>query len=316
MKKALLGLGFLFLVPALMAAQPTSLSLMYQGNTPVLHHIKTYVEIQQKLPGLNLLTGFEQTLDMETVILEGVGTEDLKPPLSLELTIRRLQVRVRGNGETALFDSYADHSSPHMAQLSRIVDRPIRLHLDENYQVDGPIEDMLELSKDFPLLTLLFSERFFTDTLSSLFALAGKELSTRQRIPLSLSLGEVAPTVVPATYEVSVANFKEVEAQIQGGIEEVEVIVDPSLTGLEFLSESGEEGYGAHYTLSGHVSGKARWDRRHGMIHSLRLKHVYDALFKMGQLSWPMVLRIDHEVESQRSVPLKTYVDDHAKRHQ
>lgn len=279
-------------------------TLSFQSNLPIVHHIITLVELNQEIPDLSFKAGLEQTLDMETSILPKELVEEVKAPLVIQCTIKRIRLRAKGNHENVLFDSQADQTSAHMAQLQHIIDFPIRIHLDENYRVEGPIEDLLSINRDLPSLAFFFSERFFSELLSSFFALAEKELTAGQHIPTHLGFGEFSPTVIPAHYEVTAANFKEVETNIKGRVDELTLIIDPAqLPDFSFVTLSDKQAEEMKYTISGYITGKARWEKRHAMIHSARFQHTYNAHFQMGGLEWPMTLNITHQIESKRAAP-------------
>lgn len=286
-------------LPSLVLGNSANVALMYRPDIYVSHRVTTQVTLEQQLPGLEFTSGIDQTLDVETLILGEEGEETVQAPIDIELLIKRLQLKLRANRSTVIVDSETDRDAPEIAQMRQVLNRPLHFHFDKDYAMNGPTDDLRRLSQDMPTLMTFFNQRFFEDVFRHVFVFAGQEVGAGTKATAQLSIGESSPMPIPIEYEVTVANFKEVEAKIQGEVEKFQTWMDP---GFAIQNPDAQGETKVSLEISGYVTGKVRWDRRHAMLHQLQLEHVYDASFQVGDLTWPLRLSIVQRVESRRNL--------------
>ena len=274
----------------LQAAGPSTVKLQYLPHTPVMQHTHLILSIDQALPALKLDTEAQQNLQAQLILLsEQREGAVLQPPLDLIFQLRGMKINLKANGETASFDSSHPGSSLMMAQVAKMIDRPIKLHFEDDFTIDGGAQNLDLLLRELPVVKELEPQALLQDLFRHLFALAGKELSMGDQILRTLPPNKTIYS--PSTYEyvVTAITDQEVQAALNGRIESRTIALNKSLK----MDENTEEK--AVLTVSGTVSGRITWNRQNAMIYHAEIEHVFSGLLKIADLEWKMTAKLNSD---------------------
>lgn len=256
--------------------------LQYLPNVPVHLNSELKLDISQSLPGLSLSTKGTQQIGADlTVISEQKDLPVSSPPLNLKFVLKSLNIDLQANDENLTFRSDEMGASLYLSQLSKLVDRPIHLQFGNGFELDRDNEELRRTASELPVLTEISPDHLLVELFLHLFAAGGQELSVGQVIQKDLSDWEIPSLPNTVTYTITDIDDYNVYAEIKGDIEKRKFQLAGEVT---FGGES--ETVGA--SLTGHLSGKIKWNRDNAMLYELTLDYSYSARFQLAYWEWLM----------------------------
>jgi hypothetical protein len=284
----------LLFVPGLNAENITS-RLEYLPNIPIIQCCELVIELNQSFPGLKLNTQAHQTL---TALLSVAGERSsipvLNAPLTLNFTLKDLKVDLKVNDEETKFDVNDPTAALEIALLARIVDRPIQLHFDSHFVLEDHPEELKQILWQSPMLQEFYPQSLIQELFQHLFAIAGQDVAAGmhlQRQGPKHPLTGIAPQIY---YEITSANDQEVQASFNGKI-------DKQTVSLSHPPTEGNPRKPMELTLSGNTNGRVVWNRHHALVYHLNAEYLYEGVFKVGGMDWPITIKIYQKIESKKS---------------
>ncbi|MFQ5729001.1 MAG: hypothetical protein ACE5GN_01400 [Waddliaceae bacterium] len=262
--------------------------LHYLPNTPVHLSSEVTLDISQTLPGLSLATRGKQNINaILTVSSEQSGLPITQPPFDLTFVLKALRIDLRVNDEEISFDSSRMESSLFLSQVSKMIDRPIRIYFGEDFKLEGGSAELRRIVKELPILQEVHPENLLVELFMPLFALGGQELIEGKTF--KRDQGDHFIPSMPNVVEYTITNIDDynVYANINGKIEKREF----QLEGLVQTNDKKEEVVGVR--LSGMMNGKVKWNRDNAMLYDLDMEYTYSAKFKLGEWEWMMNVSLD-----------------------
>lgn len=275
-------LPLLSLIPgSLMAIQ-----LQFTPDVTVEQRHTAIVAIEQDLPHGEDHSRMEQIVDVELRLPSTGSLEPVQqPPFELQLVVKRVQMKMKKGERTVSFDTAnaSQIRDPFVARLIRLVGRPLDLKIGADWALEANSKELARFLHEIPSLNSYLSPSFFHAFLQPVIALAGEELTEGDSVDRSTLLGQHPGTPVPLRYTIQNANLREVEASIEGEVQEQQLSM-------------GE----AEAVLAGRTTGKASWTRRHGLEAQLESHEFYDGTIKQENQEWPVKMSVTHLLESKR----------------
>jgi hypothetical protein len=282
MRKAFLAV-ISFFIPFSWGFAEKTANLHYLPNIPVHLNSEVTLDIRQTLPGLSLSTRGRQNISAVLVISsEQSDLPITRPPFDLTFVLKALKINLRANDKEISFDSDQMESSLFLSQVSKMIDRPIRIYFGEDFKLESGSAELRRIVKELPLLQEIHPENLLVELFLHLFAPGGKELTEGQTFKRDLG-GNAIPSM-PNSVEYRITNIDDysVYADISGEIEKREF----QLQGLVKTEEKKEEVVGVR--LSGMMNGKVKWNRDNALLYDLDVEYAYSAKFKLGEWEWVM----------------------------
>ncbi len=282
-----------FLAAPLLAETPSP-RLEYLPNIPIIQTSELTLELTQSLPGLKLNANANQTLTATlSIVGEQSGIPMTQPPLTLKFVLKDLKINLKSNNEEVKFDVKDPKSALELAQLARIVDRPIELRFGKNFELQNHPEELQQILRELPMLQEFRPESLLQELFQHLFAFADKDLAVglqiQQRGPIH-PLSSEAPII---NYEITSLNDQEVRASIAGKMDKQTIqLKHPLANGTVEPIE---------FTLMGALKGNATWNRHHALIYQLDVEYTYTGLFKIAEANWLTSVLLRHKIESKKS---------------
>lgn len=281
------------------AVELTSVALQYQPNVVVEQVSIIRLEIQQRLPGLNLNLKTEQKLEGEMqVVSDQADMPVANAPFDLEFLPKRLVIQIDANDRLTVYDSAGRTSHPYMAQLEYLMNNAMKVHLREDFTLDDSIEQLDAVGRDLPQIKSFIPAAMLTQTFDQIFALGGKNLATGHTHRKKILFGDTHLFPLNVDYEVTAANFKEVQAELRGKLDTYRVKI-----GVVQKTQQGsdkKEPVDVILTLSGQVKGHISWDRRQALLCNMSIEHSFQGVMKAGNEEVPIAFTLVQILESKR----------------
>jgi hypothetical protein len=262
--------------------------LQFLSNTPVNLNSEVTININQSLPGLSLSTRGTQLINAIVAIqTEHSDLPITKPPFDVTFILKTLKISMRANDEDLVFDSEDRDSSLYLSQVSKIVDRPIRIHFGEGFKLATESKELEQIVKELPVLQEINPQQLLMDVFFPFFALAGIELKEGMTIDRTY-IGQDNPAIPGVfTYTITSIDDYNIHANLKGEVEKKFF----SLAGLVKVNDEDEQA--VNVTLKGIVEGKGKWNRDNSMLCDLEVHYSYTAMFKLGEWEWMMNIGVD-----------------------
>ncbi len=276
-----LVLSFL-LMPMLLS----SVQLQYTPDVTVMQRHTAIVTMEQQLPHEMEKTRMEQVVDLELRVISNGSLEPVeRPPLHLQMVIKRLQINLTNGTRTQHFDTAGELQirDPLIARLHRLVGRPLQIKLDEHWQLGEESEELTKYLKEIPSLNSYLTPGFFNQLLKPLVALAGENLEPGGSWSRSMEVGRQPGIKLPLGYRVKSANLREVQADLGARHENKKVAMG------EGMAE-----------LTGVVKGEITWTRRHALEAQMERHEFYDGTITTNRDERPVKMTITHQIQSHR----------------
>lgn len=287
----------LSVLPMLLFAAEKKARLHYTPDTPVYLESGIELEITQSLPGLSLATRGTQSIGANlTLNTDHPGIPVTQGPADLSFVLKALKIDLKANDVELHFDSKDTEPSLYLNQVSKMISRPIKIHLNENFQLDGAGPDLSRMARELPVLKEVGAECILFELLLHLFALGGEELAEGKEI--QRTIGGCAPSSLPPKIDYTITKIDDynVYASFKGNIEKQKF----QLLGEVKIDDQMQEF--VNVTLSGSMEGKGRWNRDNAMLHELEALYTYSAMFKLGKWEWLMNVSVKVKNRTANSV--------------
>lgn len=285
-------LCFLFFATPL-ASAPVKVS--YLPSVPVVQTSEVSIDINESLPLLHLASKAQQVLKIELTVSPQPGISRLaQTPIELTLVLKDIFVNLFVNQEEAAFDPRGDRSAISLKEFSRLIDKPIRLKIDEKGSIIDVSGDMQKVKRELPALTDLGIEILFGELLQHHFTVLGKDLALGTKFQVPFAHEPVSPLPETVEYEIISITDKDVVAAIKGEIKPRQIELKTPM----LLNEKEEK---VQLTFSGFLKGEGSWNRNNAMFFSLKNDYTYNALLKTSDKQWKMQITLSHKLTSNKS---------------
>lgn len=284
----------LILAACLYSATLFSVTLQYLPNTPLTQVTDLTVEIHQMLPGLELNTRGKQLLITQVYIdsEEDISVSHL--PITIVIVPKKLKIDLNVNDETISFDSDRPVSSVYIAQFSKMIDRPIKLHIGDDRLIQAESQDLAQLDKELPLLKEFNIEIFLKELFQHQFALVGEKLKQDKTYTVKYDAEALPYVPSKVNYTITSINDESIDATIKGQLRERKISLNAQVQVDDKTSEDVE------ITFSGEMQGYVKWDRENALRHQLHLEYSYHGIIKIGHWEWKLEAELKVENESEK----------------
>lgn len=266
--------------------------LQYLPNVPVLQISELKIEMVQALPGSKIDGEDRQTIKaLVSIASDQPNQTAAQPPLDLLFVLKSYAVELKANGHSVQFHSEEPEKLPHQVQSYKMVDRPLRLHIDKDFNLKTDTGEFQAVFSELPALKEIHIENFLLEWFQHLFALAGKNLSIGSTFQVP-TLGDQMESVI--TYEIKSITDQEVKADFNGQIG------SKSLQLAGQIQLDGKKQSGVDMTLSGETTGNVTWNRQNALVYQFQAHHVIRGVLKIGEWAWTLSLNLTHHMESMK----------------
>lgn len=273
-----IGFGiYLIALKAALCAEP--LQLNYLPNVPV--HLKSTVEwhMGNPLPNHLIDTLGTQVVATDLLLKGETGIPQQNPPFNLIVTLKNLQLDTVTNGIPAGFSTPSPSSSLPLAQVQRLLNRPIPLLFDAKGVILEKNDSFQQIYKELPALQKMRLTAILTEWFNPLFALAGKELKVGAKYSVELEKNAFTPHF---EYEVIEINDQEVKAQFTGQVDKTDVNLATLQTCLN---------------LTGTIKGQVTWKRQNALLCNTQAHYEVSCTIKRNEATWTLHTLIDHQMQ-------------------
>lgn len=256
--------------------------LHYRHGAPVHLTSDLKLDISQSLPGLSLSTKGSQLLEAD-LTLRNEQSEYIDSAHSQKLTfvLKKLNIDLQANEENLIFRSDEAGTSLYLTQLSKLIDRPIQLNLNEHFELSSDNNELRRAVSELPVLTEISPEHLLTELFLHLFAAGGEELYVGKVIQKNLADREIPALPKTITYTITKIDDYNVYADVEGSIEKRKFQLSGEV-------EVGNRVEAVSATLSGTMAGKLRWNRDNAMLYHLELDYSYSTRLQLANWEWLM----------------------------
>ncbi|MEC7840359.1 MAG: hypothetical protein VX777_10010 [Chlamydiota bacterium] len=264
--------------------------LIYLPNKPTTHNSRMKLTLFQSLPGIKVDAAMDQKLDYALTIVDRSDLPVSQPPINMLFDLKNLQVELKSNGTTISYDVKNPETSIFLAEVNNIIDKPIKLHFDKNFQLKGDTPDIAQLTKELPILGNLHPRSFINELFQHLFALAEKKLAVGEVYsiePPKDSAG-IPPKIIQ--YTVTKITDDTITATIKGQIEEEKYNMGVEVT----LNKDSQETVGL--SLYGDLNGEVTWNRKNALDYTLHTETNYLGTFNVATWEWTMEASLIHDI--------------------
>ena len=284
----------LILAACLYSATLFSATLQYLPNTPLTQVTDLTLDIHQLLPGLELNTRGKQLLITQVYIdsEEDISVSHL--PITIVIVPKKLKIDLNVNDETISFDSDRPVSSVYIAQFSKMIDRPIKLHIGDDRLIQAESQDLAQLDKELPLLKEFNIEIFLKELFQHQFALVGEKLKQDKTYIVKYDAEALPYVPSKVNYTITSINDESIDATIKGQLRERKISLNAQVQVDDKTSEDVE------ITFSGEMQGYIKWDRENALRHQLHLEYSYHGIIKIGHWEWKLEAELKVENESEK----------------
>ena len=277
----------------LLAAGSSTVRLQYAPHVPVVQNTVLTLSMNQSLPALKLDTEAMQNLRAQlTLVSDQREVSVPQPPLDMLFVLRGLNINLKANGEAISFDSSKPGSTLMMAQVAKMIDRPIKLHFNDDFSVNGETQDLEAILRELPVLRELEPMALFQELFQHLFALAGKDLSIGDQILRTVPQNKTGPSSYE--YVVTAITDQEIQAALNGRIEPRTITLNKVLKMDEKTEEKVE------LSVSGTVSGRVSWNRQNAMIYNAQIEHVFSGVLKIADWEWKLTAKLNSDTTTSK----------------
>lgn len=261
--------------------------LQYMTDEPLELVAVHSIDITQTVPGIKFSASGLQTLTASLTI-EGEHKQQpiFQPPLDGIIKFKNFRIDLNANQDTISFDSRQPGSSLLMAQLAKVIDRPIRFHINKKLAIDKTSEDLTNLVKEFPVLKEIDPHSMLEGIFQPVFALMGKDLTPGSKIQIKGVQGTFGVFPTNLIYEIESITDQNVTANVSGALEPQKL----KLTGVMEVEDKKFEKIALIF--SGNFNGKQTWDRENALLFKLTGDYQINGMLKIAEWEWPLSLTI------------------------
>ncbi len=287
--KLLIGIALLLSLE-LGADQPVRLQFT---NTPVEQTNELAIEMHQSLPGIKLDANSQEAF---RAIVKLVGEDSYspitQPPLELNYTLKEMKIDLNINGKPVRYHTSEPAASVEVAQLSKVIDKPIPLRFTEGFALDPKNKELQKLIQDYPVLDEINFDEVLRELFIYVFALAGKDLTVGSNFQVKFPADITSGVPIYLNYEITKIDDQAIQANMSGNIDVKGMKLENKL-----VLEGGKEEE-AQMSLSGKITGTATWNRKDALIHQTDSQFVLKGNVKIAELEWPINVTGDIKIKS------------------
>lgn len=214
--KLLIGIALLLSLE-LGADQPVRLQFT---NTPVEQTNELAIEMHQSLPGIKLDANSQEAF---RAIVKLVGEDSYspitQPPLELNYTLKEMKIDLNINGKPVRYHTSEPAASVEVAQLSKVIDKPIPLRFTEGFALDPKNKELQKLIQDYPVLDEINFDEVLRELFIYVFALAGKDLTVGSNFQVKFPADITSGVPIYLNYEITKIDDQAIQANMSGNID-------------------------------------------------------------------------------------------------
>lgn len=277
-------LYFIFIFFFAVCFSENATHLQYQTNQPVILNSEFKIRSFANLPGLEMTTTGKQQLEA-VLTIEPQDESNLPistPPFDLTFILKSILIDLQANNEKIYFDTREENNntSLYLSQVSKIVDRPIKLRVESSDPITLSSDDLNQITYELPVLKDVNPENLLQDIISYIFTLSGEDLTVGKKIDKkSAGLYSMPESL---SYEISKIDNYHIYGIIKGDIDKRKFQLNKQIE----INEKEKET--PNVELSGSFVGKIKWNRDNALLFDLNIEYNYSALFQLGDQVWKM----------------------------
>lgn len=255
--------------------------LQFIPNIPVEQTITIDIDMHQTLPGFKMDANSKQDLKSTLKILsEQSDVPITQGPVDLIYTLKDINVEMTINDKQINYHSKDPAQSVETAQIAKMIDRPVRLQLDEKFQLNTESPDLKKVIKEFPQLQKVNFDKIIQEMFVYLFGFANKNLKPGASYTVNLA-NELLPGMPAAvTYTIDKIENDTVYATISGSI----AVADKVLENKLLVGEKEEE---LLLNVKGKISGQGQWNQNNALLNLIDTHFKASGNIKINGLEWP-----------------------------
>jgi len=276
----------------ILSTSHASVELTYLPNRPVTQESHIHVKLYQSLPGIKIDASMDQRLAATLTIVDRSDLPVTLPPINMLFTMKKMQVDLESNGTKISYDVKSPETSLFLAEVNDIINKPVKLHFDENFQLFGDTPDISQLSKELPILGDLQPSAFINELFQHLFSLAGKQLEEGEVYTIEPSDESIGLPPKQINYTIKKIDEDTITAIFNGDIKEKKYDMDVEIK----IGEDNQEIVG--FSTKGKLTGEVSWNRKNALNYTLHSETNYIGHFNIASWEWLMEVSLVHDVTS------------------
>lgn len=282
MKQYCWFLAFAFCFFGRLQAEPP-VKLQFTPQVPVVQTNEVVIEMRQSLPGVKLETTSREVFQaVVKVIDDQTGMAIAEPPIDLSYMLKNAKIELKINDREVKYDTQEPAVTVESAELSKLVDKPIKLRFEEGFALAQENPELTKLLNDFQVLQDIDLRGVLKEIFIYVFALAGKDLKVGANFQVDFPSDLTANVPIRVNYEVVKIDDQIIQANMTASIDAKSIKLEKS---LELHSGKLEE---IAMSLNGKVTGKATWNRSNALLHDTDTAFTLTGTLKIAQLEWPL----------------------------
>lgn len=262
--------------------------LRYLANQPVAQTSQLEIRLNQSLPGFKLDARGNQTAYLQVTIAAQSSPSPLtKPPFDMLFVMKRFQLVLKANDDELSIDSQDSNATIGSLKISKLIDRPLKLHMGEKGILLDQTGDLQKLTEELPYLKDLDIKASLIELLQYPFSLAGKDLVVGNVYSQEPS----QDTTAMIKYEITSITPSEIQAIISGDITPRKIKLSSPIV----INKKREE---VDLVLTGTRKGSITWQRKNALLYKLQIQHTYKGVVKVAGWDWVMSVILTHHLVS------------------
>lgn len=277
------------------AEQPVK--LQFSPHVPVEQTNELTIELHQSLPGVKLDASSHEVFKAVVKITgDETGAPIVSPPLDVSYTLKDMKIDLNINDKAVRYHTSEPAQSVEVAQLAKLIDKPIPLHFGEGFALSKENPELSKLISDLPVLEEIDFGEVLKELFIYVFSLAGKELKVGSNFHVDFPTDLTAGIPIQVNYEVVKIDDQVVQANMTANIDAKNMKLDQK---LELENGKPEE---VSMSLTGKITGLATWNRKEALIHQTESTFKLIGSLKIAELEWPISVNGSINI---KSVPVK-----------
>jgi len=272
-----------------------AIRLQFAPNVPVEQTITIDVDMHQNLPGFKMDAVSKQ--DFKAILKisseQSEASSLSQGPADLIFTMKDLNVEMKINGKNLVYHAKDAAHSVETAEIAKVIDRPLRLQLNEQFQLKEDNKELKKILEDLPQLKKLNLEKIIKEMFVYLYAFAGKDIRVGNVYPITIPSELIPGLPVTLSYIITKIENDNVYATIAGTINTAN---KPLKNKLRISDEKEEQVY---LNAKGKILGHGQWNVKNALIHHIDTDFDVTGSIKVNNLEWPLSFKGRVNVKSQ-----------------
>lgn len=268
--------------------------LQFIPNIPVEQTVSIDVVMHQTLPSFKMEAVSKQ--DFKAILKipsEQSNVPITQGPVDLVFTLKDLNIDMKINDKTTIYHAKDPAQSVETIQISKIIDRPLRLELDDKFLLKKDNKDLEKILEELPQLNKINLNKVIEEMFVYLFAFANKNLKEGASYTVNLPSELVPGMPVSITYTIDKIENDTVFASIAGVLSPVEKQIENKLK----IGDEKEEN--VLLNMKGKIYGKGQWNVKNALIHHVETDFKASGKIKINSLEWPLSIKGKVNINSQ-----------------